>query len=168
MSKEAPAGYSRMQIVLHWAVAVLVVVQFLLGPAMSSFVEAERTGADPGFGALAWVHVGVGLAILLLAFWRVGLRFANGVPAPAFEPKTPEQEFIAFLTRELSFFLYLTIFALPITGAIGWFYQNEVATSVHGSMKVLVIVIVGVHIAISLFHQFVLRNGALDRMRRPN
>lgn len=157
-----------MQIMLHWAVAVLIVVQFLLGPAMSSFVEAEQAGTGAGFGVLAWAHVIVGLTILLLAFWRVGLRFAHGVPAPAFKPTTPEQELIAYVTRELSFFLYLVIFALPITGAIGWFYQNDVATSAHASMKVLVIVIVGIHIVISLFHQFILRNGALDRMRRPN
>ncbi|MCE6960178.1 cytochrome b/b6 domain-containing protein [Cereibacter sphaeroides] len=167
MTKEAPTGYSRMQIVLHWAVAVLVVVQFLLGPAMSAVADGLSKGEAVGVSPLAWAHVAVGLAILVLACWRVGLRFAHGVPTPAFEPKTPEQEFLAFVTRELTFFLYLTIFVLPISGAVAWFYQSEVAASAHASMKVLVIAIVAIHVAISLFHQFVLRDGALQRMGRP-
>lgn len=167
MTKAAPTGYSRMQIILHWAVAVLVIVQFLLGPAISGVAEAMRKGEATGSPVLAWVHVGIGLTILFLAFWRVGLRFAHGVPAPAFEPTTPEQEFLAFVTRELTFFLYLTIFVIPVTGAIAWFYQNGVAASAHASMKFLVILIVAVHVAISLFHQFVLRDGALQRMGRP-
>ena len=167
MTKTAPTGYSRMQIILHWAVAVLVVVQFLLGPAMSAVAEGLRKGEAVGASPVAWAHVAVGITILVLACWRVGLRFAHGVPTPSFEPKTPEQEFLVFVTRELTFFLYLTIFVIPVTGAIGWFYQNEVAATAHASMKVLVILIVAVHVAISLFHQFVLRDGALKRMARP-
>lgn len=166
MKKEAPAGYSRMQVILHWAVVVLIVVQFLLGPAIATVFEGMQTGSPQGVTALAWVHVVLGMAVLLFACWRVGLRFARGVPAPAFEPKTPEQGFLAFVTHELTFFLYLAIFAMPILGAVGWFYGNGVAASAHASMKYLLILVVAVHVGISLFHQFVLRDGAFERMRK--
>ncbi|MGP3699361.1 cytochrome b [Rhodobacter sp. NSM] len=166
MPKDVPAGYSRMQIILHWAVPVLVVVQFLLGPAMTTVYEGMKTGTPQGLPVLAWLHVGIGFVVLFIACWRVGLRFARGVPAPTFEPQTPEQGFLAFVTHELTFFLYLTILAIPVLGAIGWFYQNDVAASAHASMKYLLILVVAVHVSISLFHQFVLRDGSLDRMRK--
>ncbi|RHZ92308.1 cytochrome B [Cereibacter sphaeroides] len=166
MAKEAPAGYSKMQILLHWAVPVLIVVQFLLGPAMTSVYEGMKTGTPTGSPALAWAHVGIGLLVLVLALWRVGLRFARGVPAPAFEPKTPEQGFLAFVTNELTFFLYLAVLAMPVLGAVGWFYGNGVAASAHASMKYLLILVVAVHVGLTLVHQFVLRDGSLDRMRK--
>lgn len=167
MTSETPVGYTRLQIVLHWAVVILVVVQFLLGPTMTVATKALLAGEAAPANPLAWAHILVGSLILIFAAWRVGLRFANGTPATTFEPKTAEQEFLVFLTRELSFFLYLTIFVIPVMGLVGWFYQNSIAATVHANMKILLIAVVSAHVAIVLFQQFGLRDDAFQRMRKP-
>lgn len=55
---------------------------------------------------------------------------------------------------------------MPVLGAVGWFYGNGVAASAHASMKYLLILVVAVHVGLTLVHQFVLRDGSLDRMRK--
>jgi cytochrome b561 len=76
------SGYSRMQIRLHWAVVVLVAVQFLFHDGMShafrDLLETRTQTFTPG----VIVHIASGLLILLFVFWRIGLRMLHGVPAP--------------------------------------------------------------------------------------
>ncbi|MCC2689451.1 MAG: cytochrome b562, partial [Rhizobiaceae bacterium] len=74
MSPPMPAGYSGLQIVLHWLIAGLIVFLLVFGESMKEFMEAAEHGTslDTGERFLADSHYWVGLAVLLLASFRVG------------------------------------------------------------------------------------------------
>ncbi len=77
-----------MQIMLHWTIAALVVLQLLLGEDIKPAYRAFSRGTEPAAADLfnANLHVYVGLAVLLLAIWRFGIR-CNA----AFRPRRPRK-----------------------------------------------------------------------------
>ena len=74
---------------LHWAIALLVLAQFLNDEAIGAAWRALRRGdAEVPGGFLVTAHVFVGVAILLFSLWRIALRVTRGAPpAPAEEPR---------------------------------------------------------------------------------
>ena len=78
----AVPGYSKLQIRLHWAVVILVALQYLLKDGMvASFRKKVDTGVVD-FTGLTVAHIAGGLLILLLALWRLSLRRSVGAPPP--------------------------------------------------------------------------------------
>ena len=67
MTTRPAEGYTRLQIALHWIIAVLVAGQILFGEAMQKFVDAAEEGvtltATDSF--LASVHYWAGIAVLV-------------------------------------------------------------------------------------------------------
>ena len=57
-------GYSRTQIFLHWAIALLILFNLIFSDAMSDlWRQIKQTGPAPTtFGA--WAHIIVGVAVL--------------------------------------------------------------------------------------------------------
>ena len=110
----APAGYGPTQIRLHWAVAALVVVQYLLGGGTSSAfedgVDAERLTMTP----VAIGHFVNGALIFLLVAWRLMLRNERGVPGPT--PGEPGWQSAA--ARGTHAAMYVLLLVLPITGGV--------------------------------------------------
>lgn len=49
-ARTAPAGYSRIQIALHWLVFALIAQQYLFKDAMSAAWERVTDGLDAGRG----------------------------------------------------------------------------------------------------------------------
>ncbi|MEZ5862615.1 MAG: hypothetical protein R3D25_00455 [Geminicoccaceae bacterium] len=75
-------GYSRAQIRLHWLVAVLITLQYLLHEPIVAAWRAFRKGETLAFQPLVALHVAGGLAILALVLWRSWLRYRRGAPPP--------------------------------------------------------------------------------------
>jgi cytochrome b561 len=75
------AGYSRAQIALHWGVLALLVVSFLSREGMGEAFRAAVEGKAIETATLATLHRVVGIAVLVLALARIGLRFRHGAPA---------------------------------------------------------------------------------------
>ena len=163
---QSPKGYSRMQIALHWVVAVLIIVQVVFGDSMGDAWDAVEDGVaqaarlpdDP----VAAAHVLGGMLILVLAFWRLMLRASHGVPDL---PATTSA-----LNRKLSSLghiaLYGVMIVAPITGMVAWFGGSEAAAEVHELAKPLIVLLVAGHVGAALYHHFVLKDGLLNRMRR--
>ena len=63
--------------------------------------------------------------------------------------------------------LYALMFMMPISGSVAWFGGVEAAAFGHNVMKVMLLAFIALHFAGALYHQFVLRDGILTRMRRP-
>lgn len=64
--------------------------------------------------------------------------------------------------------LYVLMLALPITGLLAWFGGVTALADPHGEiLKVLLWVMIVLHVAAALYHQFVLRDNLLNRMRKP-
>ena len=175
--------YSTVSILLHWTIAVLLLVQILLvGDAMTE-----------GDDARYWVglHKALGLSILALTVFRLGWRIVNpAMPLPAGTPRW--HRLVARLTHGL---FYAVLILLPLTGwlassAVGrdidWFGLfnwplipigggRETAgtlMSVHVSLPKLFYGLVGLHVLAALKHHFINRDNVLRRMlpfipRRP-
>lgn len=159
-----PKGYSATQIGLHWAVALLVLVQFLNNGAIGAAWRALRRGdAEVPGGFLVAAHVFVGIAILVFALWRITLRVTRGAPpAPAEEPRP--LRLIAAATHGL---LYLLLLAVPFSGLAAWFGGVAPAAGAHEVLKTALMLIVFLHIAGALYQRFVLKSDVVTRMLRP-
>jgi cytochrome b561 len=156
-------GYSRMQIRLHWAVVVLVAIQFLFHDGMShAFRDFVETGTKT-FSIGVGVHIASGALILVLAFWRLGLRLLHGVPDP--DPSHSKAQLM--LARVIYGLFYLLMVLLPVTGFLAFSQGSEAAGQVHSALKTLMFVLILLHIAAALVGQYVKKDGTLTRMMTP-
>jgi len=157
------AGYSRVQIALHWVTVLLVALQFLLHDGISdAYDRATETGAYAITLPVA-LHAGGGMLILLLATWRVLLRKEHGVPPP------PEGEPPLFqkLGHAAHLALYALLFLLPVTGAAAWGGRMEGASDAHEILKSLLLLLIIAHVAAVAVHQLVWKTGLMRRMMVP-
>ena len=160
-----PAGYTGTQIVLHWAIAALIVYQLLLGDEIKPAYRAFRRGTEPASADLfnANIHVYVGLAVLVLALLRFAIRLRHGVPpAPAGESAA-----VKWIAAATHFILYLFIFGMPVTGALAWYFEISWMGEVHEFAKPFIIVVVALHAAAALWQHFFVKSDVLVRMLRP-
>lgn len=156
-------GYSARQIRLHWIVAGLIVLQFVLHEPIVAAWEQVETGQTPASGWLILAHLFGGVLILIFALWRLALRRVRGVPpAPEVEPE---------LLRKAAHLGHLALYGLmilmPISGLAAWFGGIEAAAEAHEVLKALMLVLVAVHVLAALWHQFWLKDGLMLRMKRP-
>lgn len=158
-----PRGYSRGQIGLHWIIALLLVPQFLLHDGIKAAFRQMMKGGAASYDGMVWLHLLGGILILLLMLWRVALRVGRGAPPPPAE----ESALLKLLAKAVHGLLYLLLFLLPISGLVAWFGGAEAAAEAHELMKPLLLILVGLHVLGALYHQFVLKNGLIDRMKRP-
>lgn len=156
-----PKGYSRAQIALHWITAALILWQFVGNGAISQAWRAVRQGAEATLGPAAWSHILAGAAVLVLVVWRIALRRMRGAPpAPGAAPVR-----LAASVAHLA--LYLLLVGLAVSGAVAWFGGVGPAMGAHKLMKTLLLALVGLHVLAAIWHQFWLRDGLMERMRRP-
>lgn len=176
--------YSTVSLILHWTIALMVFAQ--VGLIMAQ--DATEGSLSREFVNL---HKSVGLTILVLTLARIGWRIANPpLPLPdtmkAWEKVVARGTHIGFYVvllamplvgwaassaggREILFFGLFEWPALPIGGG------RPVARELMGYHEIgakVVYVLIFLHIAGALKHQFINRNNVLHRMipiipRRP-
>ncbi|MEM7611048.1 MAG: cytochrome b/b6 domain-containing protein [Pseudomonadota bacterium] len=163
----------------HWAIAALIVLQFLLAELAE---WAEDDGERLRQLALLANHKSVGMTILGLAILRVGWRALRSPPTL---PSTmPQWQIRASSISHWS--LYILLFSLPITGwlmssataySVSWFglftFPDLVAPSTstrdalklaHETLGKALLVVAVVHILAALKHYLVDKDGVLGRM----
>ncbi|MBL8561306.1 MAG: cytochrome b/b6 domain-containing protein [Gemmobacter sp.] len=156
-------GYSRLQIALHWVTVGLILWQFVANEAMGQAWRAFRQGTELPLSALVAAHVFAGLALLAIAFWRMILRVTrNAPPAPAGQTAA-----LRAAAAAVHGALYILTVAVAVSGAVAWFGGIATAAEAHEFLKTLLLVLIGLHVAAALWHQFWLRDGLMERMRRP-
>jgi cytochrome b561 len=158
-----PKGYSAAQIGLHWIIAVLIGLQFLFNEPIGEAFEQIEEGAVPAFSLLVWGHIAGGVVILLLVLWRVSLRLSRGVPASP--DGTPPLLHMGAAAGHLA--LYALMLLVPVSGLVAWFGGVEQAAEGHEVMTTLLLIVVGLHVAAALYHQFIRKDHLLLRMMRP-
>ena len=158
-----PAGYSRLHIILHWLVVVLIIPQFLLNDSMGEALDAAMEGTTAPSTVLVPLHVFTGITILVLVIWRLALRAKNGVP-PLPEEEAPALKLVANLTH---WGLYAVLALIVVSGGLAWFGGVETAGDIHGALTTVLLILVGLHVLGALYQQFVLKTNILDRMRTP-
>ena len=100
--------YSTAAMLLHWTLALLIVLQIGLGWLMNEVL----TDHSPAQAQVEGVHISLGLTILVLVLVRIGVRLAT--------PSPPRPTGLAQWERLLAgashFLFYLLMLALPLTG----------------------------------------------------
>lgn len=168
--------YTRVAIVLHWLIAVLIFCTFPLGLYMSDLP------LSPARVKLFSYHKWIGITILALAILRLGWRsFHRPPPLPATMPRWQQ-----VASHALHYFFYLFLLVVPLSG---WLMSSakgfqtvwlgilplpdlvskdkalgELLTEVHESLNWILLVLVCVHVAAALKHHFIDRDGLLLRM----
>jgi cytochrome b561 len=173
----ASPGYSGLAKLLHWTIVALLIVQF----AIAWIMPEIRRDTQPG--TLINLHLSLGVLILAVAIIRLGWRATHREPAPE-DGLPPWQMQSARLNHWL---LYLLLFVVPILGWINASYRGFpvslfglvdlpklIATrapgfgwtgDVHGLLATYVMLaLVGLHVAATLYHYFIRRDGVLQRM----
>lgn len=175
----ASESYSPLARWLHWAVAGLIVVQYVLAQLAERADDAGQMLRQLGLLAN---HKSVGLTILALAVLRLLYRLVRRPPAlPA---SMPRWQVTASHVSHWS--LYVLLLAMPLSGwmmssasaySVSWFGLFQVPDlvaadpglkdtlhEVHEWLGYALLALAAVHILAALKHAFVDRDGVLSRM----
>jgi cytochrome b561 len=169
------SAYNPVAKALHWAIAVLLAVQFVIGWTMP---DVHR-GTLP-VGEIGW-HVTVGVLITLLVAARVIWRLVRPPVATG-----AQRGWLARAAQATHVLLYLLMVIVPVLGwanansrdwAVGlaqWLELPRIMPAgsklghefgdIHGALAVVLVVLIGIHLAAGLYHQLVLRDDTLRRM----
>lgn len=173
--------YGLVAMALHWVLALFILSVFAVG-----IYVADLPFSLAKLKLINW-HKWAGVTILALSLWRLVWRLTHRPPAlPArIERAMPGWQRVAFHgTHHL---MYLLFFAVPL---LGWAYSSakgypivwfgvlplpdwvpvseplaQVLKPLHALSAYGLIGLVALHVAAALKHQFVDRDGLIDRMR---
>ena len=177
MSDAAAPGakYSPLAKLLHWSLALLIVVQLAIGWTMPD-VHKDTLPV----GEIAW-HLSVGAVIVLL----VALRLLWRVARP---PRRTDdgRGWLARTARATHALLYVLMVVVPLlgwanassrdwtVGPAAWLALPRIMPvgsrlghafgDVHGNLAVLLAVLIALHLAAGVYHHFVLRDDTVRRM----
>jgi cytochrome b561 len=174
-ARNSPVRYGSVARVLHWGIVGLLVIQVTLGRIAESLPQGlERL-------VVMSRHKSFGITILGIALLRLAWRLFNR-PPPL--PPMPRWQRMAAALNHWA--LYALLFALPLSGWLmssaanrpaSWFglaqlpdfvapdpALKESFEALHHFLVRTLYVLVGLHVAAALKHQFVDRNGLLFRM----
>jgi cytochrome b561 len=165
----ASIRYSKSMIAIHWLSALAVVGAWLTAEGGRHMVQ------NPPL-----LHFSLGLAVLALVVPRLILRLAGGAPDMA-----APRGWLASGAKIGHGLLYLLLIAVPITG---WYSASRLGVPVsffglhlpaiaapvqgrpgliaelHENGGNLILILAGLHALMAIWHQFVLRDGTLQRM----
>lgn len=168
--------YGAIAQAFHWAIVVLIIVQFTLG----------IIGSDLPVGMQRLIvlsrHKSFGMTIFMLVLLRLAWRLAN--PVPRLPDKMPRlHQRLAHATHWL---LYALLLTMPVVGwisssasnlTVSWFgiftwpdlvgTNKELATAakeLHEVLAWILFTTVTLHLAAALRHHFVLKDDILLRM----
>ncbi|MEJ1992674.1 MAG: cytochrome b/b6 domain-containing protein [Maritimibacter sp.] len=158
-----PKGYTRIQIGLHWLMAVLIVAMFLnedaIGHAYHSLMRDGSFEQSP----LVAAHVFGGIAVLVLVVIRLAIKAKRGAPA------LPENEppLLKLAAQGAHLGLYGLMLLVPVAGLMAWFGQMGWAAELHEVMTTLLELLAILHVIGALYQHFYLKTDVLNRMRKP-
>lgn len=156
---EMPTTYSRIQISLHWIIALLVGFQIVLHDSIVNVWRDRMNGTIPN-EPTPQLHVAIGVLILVLALWRLALRLHRGTPSLP-ESEHTALKIIATATHAL---FYALLFGMPISGAAAWFLGVPQPAVVHTIAEKVLVALIILHIAAGLAQHFWFKTNVLKRM----
>jgi len=152
--------YPKILIALHWLTALLLGANYVVSDGMGGALERHIEGAATS-GFVANFHVYVGIAISVLITIRIVARLLMTAPEPIGKPASN----LANASRLAHLGLYLLMVAGPALGLIAWYGNIDSLGSIHALVINGLITLAGIHAAAAIFHQLVLKDSLLTRMR---
>lgn len=153
-------SYTAVQITLHWAIAILVILAWFTSGGMGDNLRAKIEGT---FTAGAPLHVILGLSVLALMIVRLIVRWMSGAPGPV----AGTTETLAKARHWGHLALFLLLILVPIGGMATWGGEIREAGGVHATFGNLLLLVAGGHAAVALWHHYAKQDGTLRRMMRP-
>lgn len=178
--------YGTVAMTLHWIIAALVLTNLYLGLSFDTYPKG-----DPTLFQVVQIYKSIGLSVLVLSIARLVWRLINPVP-PLPQEMSPALKLLARVTHWLLYFLIIAIplsgwlmvstsrLGLPTSyfGLFDWpnvgFIANmpldqkralhEPLETTHVILAWSAIVLVVIHVAGALWHQFFRRDDVLRRM----
>jgi len=173
MPTNTPKRYNPWLVAIHWLTALLIIFNLLVGTLVLKWMPNDAAKLIP----LA-IHMSLGIAILLLTLVRIYVRITKPKPAPA----SAGNAILDKIGVATHYLLYLGALGMGISG-VALAMQSGLFASVyggtgsipadfyiypvrfgHGFAASALILLVLLHIGAALYHQFILRDGLLDRM----
>ena len=174
-TRNNPLQFALLSRILHWLMAALLLAMLFIGVGMVSTIM-------PKYLTLVSIHKPLGIAILVLALIRLGLRLRYG--APPLPADLPEPMKLA--AESSHYLLYALMIGMPL---IGWGMMSAAAYPVvlfagwqlpailpqsdslhtwlwgaHFYLAFAFFALVLLHIAAALFHALVRRDGVFESM----
>jgi cytochrome b561 len=175
MGQKPPAAgrYDRPTIWLHWAIALLVLVQWILAQVIDFFPQGM-----PRIEARS-VHISLGLCVGILLAARIVWRSTRGRILPP-----PDGGLIQVLTKSVHHTLYALLIAVVLAGIFLVYVRGDSffglftvpafdpgnkalrhnVAELHGTIANIILFLAGFHAAAALIHHYVWRDGVLRRM----
>jgi cytochrome b561 len=167
--------YHPILVLLHWVMALMIIMALMAGKFMLSPIAMD----DPTKVEAAAGHMTIGLIVSALLIIRLLIRFFSTTP-PHAKTGNAILDRIGALTHWV---LYALVFGLVASGlafSVGGEFIGLVAGApieflpadltewaprkAHGLFGTLLLLLVVLHIAAALYHQFFLRDGLFSRM----
>lgn len=175
--KNNPAAYGLISKSIHWITALLIFGLLSIG-----FIMVDLPFSEDKFKIYA-LHKSFGLLVLLLVFARVAWHLLSKKP----KSLDTHQKWEKLLAHGVHYFLYFALFMMPISGwvmssagdfNVGFFgipmpdlvgrnegiFEN--AKEVHETLAIILIIMIGLHMAGAFKHHFIDRDLTLVRMTR--
>ena len=172
----AEGRYTSVASALHWLVLALLVAQFAIAWTMP---DIKRDTPDTGL--VAW-HLSVGTTILAAMLVRLVWRLTHTPPPPPADlPRL-----LQFVSRMTQWLLYAILIVLPVLGWINASSRGYPALlfgvvplpplvsrgssfghamgDLHGTVALVLLGVIGLHVLGALYHTFILRDGLLRRL----
>ena len=169
--------YNKFSMLLHWTVAILVLVLICLGMFMHDIPKG-----DPDRAFFFNLHKSIGVTAGLIMFIRLWWRYKN--PPPPLPSSLPRwQVFMSKLSHGL---LYVCLIGMPIIGfsasqftkyGVTYFglfkippmgsnnpELRDFLQSIHHDLSYFLMGLIVVHVLAAMYHRFVLRDGVVRRM----
>jgi len=172
MVQSGAAKYDMPTIIFHGVTAVLVIGLWVVGQT------ADWVPKGPGRGTVWSFHVVFGFLLALVVLGRIVWRLTAGRKLPGLGAG-----WLRFLAKAGHYLLYLVLIVVVALGVANAFVRGfhifDIVTlpqlidpdqkkrigALHSLGANLLIILVAGHAVVGLAHQFVLRDGALDRIR---
>jgi cytochrome b561 len=152
--------YAASQIRIHWAMMVLITLQFLLSYSVLPGWHYLITTNDFFFTPGVIAHVVIGTLVLALVIWRLVMRLRHPV-VTEIEGFDPWLEKLSHLVHLCA---YAVMIAIPLTGLVAYFGDLIPMSVVHNVLALGLLGLIGVHASGALYHQFIRHDGLLMRM----
>ena len=152
--------YHPVQILLHWLIAGLIVVQYASGGSIRRTHEAVMAGEnpDPSDLLLHLIHNRSGMIILLLMLVRLALRVLRGVP-----PVMGDESWRRHTAQVLHWAFYAVLIAQAMIGLIASYVYWPVG-ALHVIGAKLLLAMIGLHVLAAFWHQLIKRDRTLSRV----
>lgn len=167
--------YTKVAIVLHWLIALLIFFAFPLGLYMADLPLSPQKLKF--FSWHKWAGVTVFILVVLRIIWRIGHRPPPPVPMPRWQSRAADA---------VHYLLYALVVVIPLSGwlmssAKGfqtvWFgvlplpdlvgknkQLGDLLQEVHELLNYTMLALFVVHLGAALKHQFVDKDGLMSRM----